>query len=336
MGAVRRSRILILVLLLSAGLVPGYGIAKAKIAVFIFKPSAEIYDRIMAGVKATFVESGYRENRNLSFDYYEARQEMEQALSSVEKIRNGSYNLVLSLGTRSTQILQEAGLTEVPVLFSGVFDPVDAGIALSLDGSQSNFAGSSHRQEFSKQFSYFTELVPSVKRLGIIFRDGEPNSLVQVAEVERLKSSLGLTEVIPSPAKDADDLKRATSLIVDKVDAIYLPADILVSSAAARNIRDIALPGKVPVFSALVDPTKYGALISTYTDLFTLGKQVGRMAVRIINGVDPGSMPVEFQQVPNVVVNRQAAEFLNITIPDSMKDKITGVIGRYLVISTGD
>ena len=332
----RRCIAIFVVLLLFVGLVPGFAIEKAKIAVFMWKPSAEIYDRIIEGVKATFEAAGYRENRNLLFDYFEARKNMQLASKLVEKIKTGNYKLVLSLGTKSTQILQEYNVTEVPVLFSGVFDPVNAGIVPDLDGSQSNYAGSSHRQVFSRQFSYFLELVPSVKRLGIIFRDGEANSLVQVEEVKKLKDSLGLTEVIPSPAKDADDLKRATLLLVDKVDAIYLPADILVSSSAALNIRDIALPHKIPVFSALIDPTKYGALVSTYTDLFILGKQVGRMAVRILNGVDPGSMPIEFQQVTNIVVNRVAAEFLDIRIPESMKDKITGIVGKYLVIATGD
>jgi ABC-type uncharacterized transport system substrate-binding protein len=60
------------------------------------------------------------------------------------------------------------------------------------------------------------------------------------------------------------------------------------------------------------------------------------MAVRLIYDVIPGSMPIEFQQVPNVVVNREAAEFIDIAIPESMQGKITGVIGKYLVISTGD
>jgi putative ABC transport system substrate-binding protein len=334
--AKRLRTVVLAVLLLFVGVVPGFGIERAQVAVFIFKPSTEIYDRIMAGVKATFLEVGYRENRSLLFDYYEARQDEIQAIKLVEKIKAGNYDLVLSLGTRSTQILQENDVVEIPVLFSGVFDPVNAGIVPSLDGSQSNYAGSSHRQEFSKQFTYFSEIVPSVKRLGIIYRHGEVNSLVQVLEVQRVKNSLGITEVFPSPAKDAEDLERATLEIVDKVDAIYLPADILVSSSAALKIRDVAIKRKVPVFSALVDPTKYGALISTYTDLYILGKQVGRMAVRIIYGADPGSMPVEFQQVPNVVVNREAAEFLDITIPESMEEKITGVIGKYLVISTGE
>jgi putative ABC transport system substrate-binding protein len=328
--------ILLVVLFLLAGLVPGFGIEKAKIAVFMFKPSVEIYDRIMAGIKATFFEVGYRENRSVIFDYYEARNDEIQSIRLVEKIKAGSYDLVLSLGTRSTQILQENEFVEAPVLFSGVFDPVNAGIVPSLDGSGTNFAGSSHRQEFSKQFTYFREIVPSVKRLGIIYRYGEVNSLVQVVEVQSAKNSLGLTEVYPSPAQDADDLERATLEIIDKVDAIYLPADILVSSSAALKIRDVAITRKIPVFSALVDPTKYGALVSTYTDLFVLGKQVGRMAIRIIYGVEPGTMPIEFQQVPNVVVNRETAEFIEITIPESMKDKITGVIGKYLVISTGD
>jgi len=328
--------VMLAVLLLFTGLVPGFGIEKAKVAVFIFKPSTEIYDRIIAGVKATFVEVGYRENRSLLLDYYEARQDEIQAIKLVEKIKAGNYDLVLSLGTRSTQILQENNVVEVPVLFSGVFDPVSAGVVPSLDGSQTNYAGSSHRQEFSKQFAYFSEIVPSVKRLGIIYRHGEVNSLVQVVEVQTVKKSLGISEVHPSPAKDAEDLERATLEIIDKVDAIYLPADILVSSSAALRIRDVAITRKIPVFSALVDPTKYGALISTYTDLYVLGKQVGRMAVRIIYGVDPGSMPIEFQQVPNVVVNREAAEFLGISIPEGMADNITGVIGKYLVISTGE
>ena len=332
----RLRTILLVALLLLVGLVPGFGIEKAKIAVFMFKPSVEIYDRIMDGIKATFYEVGYRENRSVIFDYFEARNSEVQAVRLVEKMKTGIYDLVLSLGTRSTQILQELEFTQAPVLFSGVFDPVDAGIVPSLDGSGTNFAGSSHRQEFSKQFTYFSEIVPSVKRLGIIYRDGEPNSLVQVEEVQSVSKSLGLIDVLPSPAKDADDLERATREIIDKVDAIYLPADILVCSPCALEIREVAVTAKVPVFSALVDPTKYGALISTYTDLYTLGKQVGRMAVRIIYGVEPGTMPIEFQQVPNVVINRETAEYIDITIPESMQGRITGVIGKYLVVSTGE
>lgn len=326
----------IIVLLLTLVGIQGFTLEKAKIAIFMWKPSAEIYDRIMDGIKETFNEAGYRENRNLVYDYFEARKDVKTAAKMVEKIKSSNYDLVISLGTKSTQILQEYEVTEVPVLFSGVFDPVNAGIVSNLDGSGTNYAGSSHRQIFSKQFSYFLELVPTVKRLGAIYRQGEPNSLVQLAEVQGLSASLGIDEVISSPAQDADDLKRAIQELVGKVDAIYLPADILVSSPAALNIRDVALTHKIPVFSALVDPTKYGALVSVYTDLYVLGRQVGRIAIRILNGVDTATMPVEFQQVPNIMLNRITAEYLELEIPAGMQNKITGIIGRYIIIATGE
>lgn len=322
--------LLLPVCLLIVAALPCHAINTARIAVFQWKESEEIYSRAVEGFTRSLMDAGYRPGRSLTMDFYAAHSDTLTAKEQVQRIKDGKYALVLSLGTKSTQVLQAENLTDVPILYTGVFDPIESKIVTDLYHSNTNLAGSSHRQSFLTQFAIFRELVPTAKRLGVLYRDGEANSLVQLREIRGCKDALGLTDIIETPMQAGDDVAAVTKRLASQVDVLYLPADIYVTSDyVARVITRIANEQQVPLFSALLDPVKQGALISVYSDLYQLGEQVGDMALKILNGTSPGTLPVEYQQTPNVVINDATARALNLRIPDAFYSKVTGVIGKF-------
>lgn len=335
MSACRRLFTLLIIVVLTT--LTCYANDTIRIAVFEWKESDEVYSRAVEGFSRAFVNAGYRLGRSLVMDYYLAHNDALTAKTQVQRIQDGKYDLVLGLGTKSTQVLQEHGITTTPLLFTGVFDPVDAKLVPSLHGSKTNVAGSSHRQPFMSQFAIFKELVPRVGRLGVIFKDGEANSLVQLQEIQACQDRLGLTEIIAVPVRPTDDIVQLTEQLAPRVDAIYLPSDIYITSEKiAGMIAKTATAYKVPTFSALLEPTKSGVMLSVHSDLLFLGEQVGSMALKIINGAHPGTIPVDFQQVPNIVINDATARALGITIPDSLRKKVTGVIGTNSIFFIGE
>jgi putative ABC transport system substrate-binding protein len=299
-----------------------------KIAVFQVKTSPELYATSLEGFFECLSEAGFKEGRNLTVDRYEAHGDMELVEKMLHDITTRPYDLIVSMGTQSTQLLQQNRVTKTPVIFCPVIDPVESGLVKNIYGSRSNYAGASHNQSMYSQISVLLELIPSVKKIGVLIRVGNNSPTLQIKELEKAKSVLGITDVIVSKASDINDIKRATSDLIGKVDAIYLPADILVSGSASKAIVDIALENNVPVMAAVAEPVRYGALVSVYTDLVKLGYLAGQMALQVINGKDPGLLPIAYQQTPNVILNRDAARRLNISIPSSFTAKVTGVISK--------
>lgn len=295
-----------------------------KVAIWSWDLSSSLLNQAYQGTLDGIKQDGYTTGQNIIVDTYDVGKNAANAPVMFGKIKSGNYDVIVSVGTTGSKYLLDNAVT-LPVVFSVVTDPVKSGIVASWEDTKNNFTGTSNKQSIEKQILSFKEIYPNVKRLGMIYKDAESNSLVQVEEVKSVKDKLGLTEVVTSPAKDADDLARAAQELVGKVDAVFLPADTTVGSVAAEKIVNVLYPHKIPVFSANEPPISVGVLTGVCSDYYRLGVQTWDMTKKIIKGAKPQNMPVEIQQVPNFIVNIKAAEKLGIEIPPEVFDKVTKV-----------
>jgi putative ABC transport system substrate-binding protein len=66
-----------------------------------------------------------------------------------------------------------------------------------------------------------------------------------------------------------------------------------------------------------------GGIATQSVNYFELGKQSGKMAVQILrDGADPATMPIQFAENLNYVVNGFMAQELGITIPTRFADNV--------------
>jgi putative ABC transport system substrate-binding protein len=185
----------------------------------------------------------------------------------------------------------------VPVVFSAVTDPVAAKLVASWEPSKTNVTGVSDLLALDKQMELVKQVVPNVKRVGMVYNPGEANSAVVVKELKTLLPKLGMT-LVEAAAPRSVDVSSAARSLVGKVDVIYTDTDSVKRGAVA-------------------------ALGINYRDL---GEQTGRMVVRILKGEKPGDLKTEVSTKMELFVNPGAAEKQGVKLSDALVKSAAQVI----------
>lgn len=270
-------------------------------------------DAAREGFKQAFTDAGVE----ATFDEKNAQGDQSTAADIAGTFNSGDYDLVLAIATPTAQAAAQA-ITDKPVLFTAVTDPVDAGLVNSLEAPGGNLTGTSDANPVKEQLQLIKDIVPGAEKIGIVYSPGEANSLVQVEWAKTAASSLGL-EIVEAPAVASADVLQAVDSL--DVDAIYVPTDNVVVSSLETVIQ-VGETKKIPVFGAEGDSVARGAVATVGLNYTDLGIQTGKMALRILTeGADPATMPVETQSDPLVYVNTGAAERMGVEIPQEILDK---------------
>ena len=257
------------------------------------------------------------EDSGLNVEFEEQNAQGDQA--TLTSIANGFQNkdLVLAIATPTAQATAQA-ITNKPVLFTAVTDPVDAKLVTSMDAPGANVTGTTDMNPVKEQLALIKEIKPDAKTVGIVYSSAEANSAVQVRLAEEAAPELGLTIEKRAVTNTSEVAQAAGSL---NVDAIYVPTDNTVVSAL-ESVIAVAQEKHLPVVAGEADSVAKGAMATYGIDYEKLGEQTGEMAVKILkDGADPASMPVEAQTEFELVVNEEAAAKAGVTLPQSLLDK---------------
>ncbi|ADG06651.1 ABC transporter substrate-binding protein [Kyrpidia tusciae] len=267
------------------------------------------------GFIQALADAGYKEGEKVTFDRQNAQNDQSVAKTIADKFVRDEDDLILAVATPAAQAVYNATKT-IPIVFTAVTDPVKAGLVQSLDHPGTNVTGTSDAVPIGEQLKLIQQILPQAKNIGFLYNPGEPNSVVQLDQAKQVAPQFGFN-FIPQPVSGLNDVKVATAQLTSKVDAIYVPTDNTVVSAIATVVAT-AKEKKIPVFGSEEGQVQQGALITKGIDYKKLGYQAGQLAVKILSGADPKTLPVETAKNLGVVVNLKTAQDLGITIPDSL------------------
>lgn len=275
-------------------------------------------DAARKGFLETLQANGYIEGKNLVVDYQNAQNDQSILQSIAQKFASAKYDLILAIATPSAQAV--AGATkDIPILITAVTDPVAAKLVNSMEKPGTNVTGTTDMNPIKDQFELLKKLVPAAKKVGIIFNAGEVNSQVQVDIAKQVAKDLGLEISEATVATSADVLQAAQSFI-NKVDAIYVPTDNTVVSAA-QSVVQVTNKNKIPLIAGESSVVDAGGLATIGINYGNLGKQTGEMALKVLKGSKPQDMPIENQKDFDVVINQDTAKLLGIEIPQELQKK---------------
>jgi putative ABC transport system substrate-binding protein len=275
-------------------------------------------DATAKGFKKAFTDAGYVEGDTVEFDEQNANNEQGTALSIAQKFDASNKDLVFAIATPAAQASAQA-ITDTPVLFSAVTDPVEAELVESNKKPGGNVTGTSDMASIPDQLKLLKKIVPDAKSVGIVYSSGEVNSEVQVKAAKKAAKSQNLT-IKTKTVTTANDIQQSVSALGD-VDAIYVPTDNMVVSGISSLV-GAAEEKKIPVLGAEAGTVEGGAVATLGIDYAKLGEQTGKMALRILeDDQDPAETPVEFAKDFTYVVNPQAAKRQGVKIPDDIMDQ---------------
>lgn len=259
---------------------------------------------------------------NAGFDLQNANGDITTAASIANKFKSEQVAVAVGIGSAAAQALVKTLKGTTPIVFSGITDPVKAGLVSSLKHGEKGVTGYSNMTQVKQQIQLLLR-IRKVKRLGHVYSSSEVNSGVLAGILKQVCNEQGI-EFVESTVTKSAEVKQAVQSIIGRVDALYVSTDNTVVSAMSA-LSDVALKHKVPVMTA--DPSSSETnpvLISWGFDYYKMGRATGGMIAEILKGKKPEQMPTRFMTRPSdidLLVNLDVARKLGLTIP---KDIIAG------------
>lgn len=273
-------------------------------------------DAARKGFQDVLKEQGF--DSRVVYDFQNAQGDMSTAQTIAQKFASEKVDLILAIATPTAQAAAKA-TSDIPILITAVTDPVVAGLVKSMDQPGTNVTGTTDMNPVAEQIAMVKEIVPQATRVGIIYNAGEDNSVIQVSLAKQAAQTEGL-QVVEATVSNSSDVAQAAQSLVGRVDAIYVPTDNTVVSAAAAVVK-VAQQAKLPIIAGESSVVQAGGTATIGIDYYKLGRQTGEMAIRVLKGEKPATMPVESQKEFSVVVNQKAAQAIGLTLPQSLLSK---------------
>src|SRR5438552_679393 len=160
---------------------------------FLGSASPGPFAPFVAAFRQGLDEAGYAEGQGAAIEYRwaEGRFDRLPALAA-ELVRRGVDVLVASGGTPSARAARGATST-IPIVFTGVSDPVGAGIVASLARPGANMTGFSIMggELMPKRFELLSELVPGARAIAFLVNPNSEISERMLQDVEGAARAMG-------------------------------------------------------------------------------------------------------------------------------------------------
>jgi putative tryptophan/tyrosine transport system substrate-binding protein len=270
----------------------------------------------LEGFRQGLRELGYVEGKSFVIEYRSADGRDERFPSLAAELVRLKVDLILTRGTSAALAAKNATGT-IPVVITGVGDPVGQGVVASLARPGANVTGLSTlvTEIYAKRVGLLKELVPGAVRLAALINMSNPASPPQWKEVERATRSLGLQAQLLDVRKPEDLGPAFDGAIRQRADALVVGLETL-TQANQRVIVDLAAKHRLPAIYASMEFA--GGLVVygvNYPDQY---RRAASFADRIFKGAKPADLPVEQPTKFELVINTRTAKALGLTIPQSL------------------
>ena len=280
-------------------------------------------DAVRDGVKDELKEEGFEAGKNLKWEYQSAQGNTGTAAQIARKFVGDKPDVIVAIATPSAQALVSA-TKSIPVVYSGVTDPVAAQLVKDWKASGTNVTGVSDLLELDKQIDLIKRVVPNAKRVGMVYNPGEANSAVVVKALKELLAKSNMT-LVEAAAPRSVDVGSAAKSLIGKVDVIYTNTDNNVVSAYEALVK-VGNDAKIPLVASDTDSVKRGAIAALGVNYYDLGRQTGKVVGRTLKGEKPGDIASATSSKLELFVNTAAAQKQGVTLSPELVSSAKTVI----------
>ena len=237
-------------------------------------------------------------------------------------------DLIFTSGGLPSALAAKNATSTIPIVFTGVGDPVGDGLVASLARPGGNVTGFSNLTGplDPKRLELICELVPQAMVIALLINPdnlalGEPY-IMYMQEAARVKGVQ--LPVLKARTEGEVDMAFA-SLGQLQAGGIIVSSDRFLSS---RSEQLVALASRyaIPTIFEWRQFAVAGGLISYGIDFTVLDRQAGIYAGRILKGERPADLPVQQPTKFELVVNLKTAKALGLTVPLSILARADEVI----------
>lgn len=289
-----------LVLLLCWFLAPGVPDPAGAAEVAILK-SADIaaYNQAVAGFIATMPPS-------TTSIVYDMQGDIARGQKLARKIRASDATLLLAVGVKAA-LVARLEVVDIPVIFCMVLDTG------KHDLKAPNMTGIRLEIPIDRQFSTMRAVLPSLKRIGVLYDPGKTGNLIEEA---RLQAKAMGFELVAQKVRSEKEVPTTLLALLPKIEALWLvPDSTVLTEDSLAFVMSTALDSNLPVVGFSSELVRSGALVGLSVNYEDVGRQAGLLAKKILTDQ---YRPFSTTFAPDrlrLALNLKTARFLGITIP---------------------
>ena len=271
-------------------------------------------------------ETGYVEGQNLTIEYRWAEDRNDRLPALAADLVGRKVDVIVA-GALLGALAAKSATSTIPIVFTGVADPVVAGLVTSLARPGGNLTGFSSLggELVRKLLELLSELVPQASVIALLVNPNNPNTERMITDVQEAARAKGLQLPILKAGTERELDSAFATLIQLQAGALIVGGDPFFSN---RREQLVALASRqaVPAIYQFREFATVGGLISYGASNPALYRQAGNYAGRILKGAKPADPPVQQPTRFELVINLNAAKALGLTVPPSMLDLADEVI----------
>ena len=294
---------------------------------FLVSGSSDSFAIFVDAFKQGMRDNGMVEDRDYVLDLRFADGDYGRFPTLAAEVTQRKPAAIIVTTISAARAVQRASAT-IPIVMTGLIDPVGLGLIASLARPGGNTTGLANMAQdvMPKLVEILRATLPTIKLIAILFNPTNPaNRELMSKEIPAQASSIGVT-IRPVEFKGAGELDATFASLAQQAPE----ALVVMSDAALYDLREpisaLALRHRLPTIAYVPEFTDVGALMSYGPPRRAMYRRSADYVKKILAGAKPADLPVEQPTQMELSINLQTAKALGIQIPDGLLARADRVI----------
>lgn len=274
-------------------------------------PRGDNFEAFRQGLK----ELGYAEGMDMVIEQRFADGNIDRLPMLAGDLVRMNVDVILAVASFAVQAAKGA-TTEVPIVMTGVGDPVRSGFVASITRPGGNITGLGNVsiEISSKYLEFLHAVVPTLARAGVMIDPAHPNHPTVLNQVRVVAKAIGI-EISSIEVRGADEIERVLEgVALEGLGALIVPPDPT-WPVKARRIAHLALKNRLPTMFGFAGAVEVGGLMSYLPSNVDMYRRAAALVDKILKGAKPADLPVEFPTRFEFAVNLRTANALGLQVP---------------------
>ena len=282
--------------------------------------SAFLIDALKEGMN----ENGLAEGRDYVLDVRWAEGDYTRFAALAFELLERKSSVIIVTTIAAARAAQQVA-PAIPIVMTGLIDPVGVGLIASLARPGNNTTGISNmiQDTSAKGLELIREVAPTAKTIAALFNPNNPGSRLILEDVRSQAAKLGMT-IQPIEFKGSAVLDATLEAAAGR-DALLVVADSTLLDLRER-IAGLALRHRLPTFCSIPEFTDAGALVGYGLSRRDSYRRAATYVKKVLEGAKPAGIPVEQPTLIELSINMHTAKALGIVIPDALLARAERVI----------
>ena len=215
----------------------------------------------------------------------------------------------------------------IPIVMCPINDPVGNGLidSLARPGGVTTGLATLNENLTTKMLDFQRAVIPSVRTIVAVYNPDNPSNPRAVDDLRAGATKLGIT-VLPVALRSPHELNAAFAEIASaKPDSLQVIADSGTLDLSDR-IAAFAIARRLPTFSTSINFAEFGGLLGYGPSRRKMIMRSGYYVKRILEGANPGELPVQQPTTIELWINLKTAAALGVNVPDSLQQLADNLI----------